>query len=65
MSDNNSNGCGCVIGPGGIAAIVLSYALNGSLWWAVLHGAFGWIYVAYAVLFRNKEILPALQRWFS
>ena len=65
MSDNDNSGCGCIIGPGGIAAIVLSYALNGSFGWAVLHGMFGWLYVAYVVLVRNKEILPAIQRWFS
>lgn len=64
MSNDNS-GCGCSFGLGSIVALVLSVALNSSFWWAILHFFFGWFYVAYAVLFRTKEIWPAIQRMFT
>jgi hypothetical protein len=35
------------IGIGGALAIVLSYGLNKSILWAILHGFLGWFYVIY------------------
>ena len=60
--DNSSGGR---IGIGSVCAVILSAALNHSFWWGVLHFIFGWIYVLYAVLFRTKEIVPALKAMFT
>ena len=38
-----NNGCGL----GSIIAVVLSYSINKSILWAILHGIFGWFYVIY------------------
>ena len=35
------------IGLGEIIAVVLSYSINKSIGWAILHGIFGWFYVIY------------------
>jgi hypothetical protein len=35
------------IGIGGALAIVLSYSINKSILWAILHGLFSWFYVIY------------------
>ncbi len=56
-----SKGC---IGLGNVLAVILSAALNHSFWWGIFHFFFGWVYVIYAVLFRSKEILPALKGMF-
>lgn len=64
MSDNSSSSGGSCIGLGSIIAVILSAALNHSFWWGLLHFFFGWGYVLYAVLFRTKEILPALRAMF-
>ena len=63
MSDSKSSS-GCGIGLGSIVAVVISVAFNHSFWWGLLHFILGWIYVLYAVLFRTKEIIPALKAMF-
>lgn len=63
MSDSKSSS-GCRIGLGSIVAVVISIAFNHSFWWGLLHFILGWIYVLYAVLFRTKEIIPALKAMF-
>lgn len=35
---------------GSAIAIVISWSLNHSILWAILHGIFGWLYVIYFVL---------------
>jgi len=35
------------IGFGCALAITISWSVNHSIWWAVLHGILGWIYVIY------------------
>lgn len=69
MSEDNSSsskgGCGCSFGVGSILAAVISYALNHSFWWAVLHFILGWFYILYVVFARTKEIIPALKQMFS
>jgi hypothetical protein len=32
-------------------AIAISWSLNKSLFWAILHGIFSWVYVVYYALF--------------
>ncbi|MCU0822131.1 MAG: hypothetical protein MUC95_06625 [Spirochaetes bacterium] len=33
-------------------AIVVSYAHNHSIIWAIIHGVLGWVYVIYFVIFK-------------
>ena len=35
------------MGFGSCLAIVLSYSINKSILWAILHAIFGWLYVIY------------------
>jgi hypothetical protein len=65
MSDKNNIGCAFPIGAGSILAAILSAALNHSLWWGILHFFLGWFYIIYAVIFRTKEIWPALSKMFG
>jgi hypothetical protein len=34
-------------------AIAISYTANHSIFWAIIHGIFGWLYVIYFALFRS------------
>lgn len=40
------------IGFGVILAIVISWTVNKSLLWAIIHGIFGWFYVIYYLLLQ-------------
>ena len=62
MSDNRVN---ISVSGGSIFAVILSWALNHSIGWAILHFLFGWFYIIYALLVRSVEILPALRRMFG
>jgi hypothetical protein len=35
---------------GSVLAIVMSWTLNKSIVWAILHGLMGWIYVVYYII---------------
>lgn len=39
------------VGFGTLLAVTISWSLNNSLLWAILHGVFGWLYVIYYALF--------------
>ena len=43
MNTTTSSG----IGMGSALAMILSYSINKSILWAILHGIFGWLYVIY------------------
>jgi len=43
-----SNGVG--IGIGNVIAIIISWGINHSILWAIIHGFFGWFYVIYYLL---------------
>lgn len=45
---------GSGIGVGTVIAIMISWSLNSSVFWAVVHGFFGWLYVFYYLIFINK-----------
>ena len=52
MMDNNKDKTiitlsGCI---GTAIAVTLSYAINHSIGWCILHGIFGWFYVIYYVI---------------
>jgi hypothetical protein len=53
MSNNNNNGeiVKSGIGFGTALAITISWSVNHSILWAILHGIFGWLYVIYYALF--------------
>ena len=39
------------IGIGSALAIAISWSINKSILWAILHGFFGWLYVIYFACF--------------
>jgi hypothetical protein len=41
------------VGFGSALAMSVSFALNKSIFWAIIHGILGWIYVVYAWLFKS------------
>jgi hypothetical protein len=51
MSENNNDGTG--IGIGGVIAILISWHLNHSIIWCIIHGLFGWLYVIYVLIFKG------------
>lgn len=47
MAGNKSTVASSGIGFGSALAIAISWSLHHSILWAILHGIFGWFYVAY------------------
>lgn len=48
--DCDCHGCNsghCAVGMGVVFASVISWGLNHSFWWMLLHALLGWIYIAY------------------
>jgi hypothetical protein len=41
------------VGFGSALAMAVSFNVNHSLGWAILHGLFGWFYVIYYAIFVN------------
>ena len=39
---------------GSVLAMIISWSLNTSVIWAVIHGLLGWIYVIYYLLFLRE-----------
>lgn len=39
------------IGLGSVIAVVISWSVNHSVVWAIIHGFLGWIYVVYYLFF--------------
>ncbi len=44
------------IGLGSAIAVAISWSLNQSILWAIVHGFFGWFYVIYYALTRPGGI---------
>jgi len=38
------------VGIGTVIAIILSWSVNHSIFWCIIHGIFGWFYVIYYIL---------------
>tara|TARA_R110001606_G_scaffold76846_1_gene177705 strand:+ start:1079 stop:1276 length:198 start_codon:yes stop_codon:yes gene_type:complete len=54
MGDENENGgCGTFACLGAILAVVLSWIVNKSILWAILHFIFGWLYCIYWALTKT------------
>jgi hypothetical protein len=51
MSDNSSSTIEAGIGFGCALAICISWSLNKSILWAIVHGILSWIYVVYYAIF--------------
>jgi len=43
MSNCSSTG----ISLGAAIAVTISWSVNQSIWWCILHGIFGWFYIIY------------------
>ena len=43
------------IGVGSVLAMIISWSINHSIGWAIVHGIFSWGYVIYFVITRGKE----------
>jgi len=43
------------IGLGGVIAVVCSWQRNKSIFWAILHALFGWLYVLYFAITREDS----------
>lgn len=41
-----------ILGMGSCLAMIISWSLNKSILWAMLHGIFGWFYVIYYFIIR-------------
>ena len=56
MSEVRKQATRAGIGLGSAIAVAVSWSLNKSLVWAVIHGLLGWIYVIYFALTRPGGI---------
>lgn len=52
MSNVSSQAASAGIGLGSAIAVAISWSLNKSILWAIVHGFFGWFYVIYHALTR-------------
>jgi hypothetical protein len=50
MSDKKVSVSSGVWSLGDMIAVVISWSINHSILWAILHGVFGWFYVIYYAL---------------
>ncbi|MES1994237.1 MAG: hypothetical protein V4457_11775 [Pseudomonadota bacterium] len=58
MSDSNTS-CQCSgLGFGTICAAIISWLINHSVGWAIIHGIFAWLYVIYWALGFAGQIPP-------
>ena len=60
MTGTRSGGrvvAGSSLGIGAMLAMVMSWTLNKSILWAIIHGILGWIYVIYYMLVHNDWTL--------
>ncbi len=56
MSEVRGQAARAGIGLGSAIAVAVSWSLNKSLFWAIVHGLLGWIYVVYYALTRPGGI---------
>ncbi len=52
-SSHSGNAAKAGVGFGSALAITISWSVNKSILWAILHGIFSWFYVIYYALTRN------------
>lgn len=56
MSSVSNSATQAGIGLGSAIAVAISWSLNQSIIWAIIHGFFGWFYVIYFALTRPGGI---------
>ena len=52
MSMKKSTTVSTGISLGSAIAVAISWSMNNSVLWAIIHGLFGWLYVIYHVITR-------------
>lgn len=52
MSDSRNDAAKAGIGLGAAIAVAISWSLNKSIVWAIIHGVLSWIYVIYYAFTR-------------
>lgn len=52
MNDRGGSAAKAGIGLGSAIAVAVSWSINKSLVWAIIHGVLGWLYVIYYALTR-------------
>lgn len=57
MSDTRNRTVCTGYGIGWLVALVLSWCLNHSVGWAIVHSLCGWIYLLYAAIARTDEVV--------
>ncbi len=52
MSESRSSdyGCNVPIGLGSLIAVIISWHHWHNIWWLILHGLLGWLYVIYYLI---------------
>ena len=53
MSNNSSTAAGGGIGLGGLLAVLLSWTVNHSVLWCILHFLCGWFYVGWYLIVHS------------
>ena len=56
MTDRGGGAAKAGIGLGSAIAVAVSWSINKSLVWAIVHGVLGWLYVIYYALTRPGGI---------
>ena len=56
MTDRGGGAAKVGIGLGSAIAVAVSWSINKSLVWAIVHGVLGWLYVIYYALTRPGGI---------
>lgn len=51
----------CGVSVGSILAAIISWTLNKSVIWALVHIFFSWLYVFYAACVHNSELEQAIE----
>ena len=52
MSERRGDAARAGIGLGSAIAVAISWSINKSIFWAIVHGIFSWFYVIYYALTR-------------
>lgn len=57
MSERRSEAAKAGISLGSAIAVAISWSLNKSIFWAILHGVFSWFYVIYYAFTRPGGLM--------
>lgn len=56
MENNKQTSCGCSIGTTGVIAALLSWVVNHSILWAIIHAFCGIFYIVYWILVKLPHL---------